>query len=84
MTFEQVAAGLGWLGAVALLGGYWAVSTRRVPADGVVFQGLNLFGAGGLGVAAVAGRVWSAAALNAVWVVIGTAILARHRRRPTG
>jgi hypothetical protein len=81
MSFAGLAAVLGWLGALALLVGYWAVSTNRIRADGAPFQGLNVFGSGGLGVAAVAGRVWSAAALNLVWVVIGVVILGRLARR---
>lgn len=81
MTFAGVAAVLGWLGALALLVGYWAVSTRRVRADGAVFQVVNVVGSGGLGIAAIAGRVWSAAVLNAVWVVIGVVILGRLTRQ---
>lgn len=81
MTFAAVAAVLGWVGTLLALVGYWAVSTGRIPGDGVVFQVLNVLGAFGLGVAAVGGRVWSAATLNAVWMGIGITVLARIAAR---
>lgn len=86
MTFATVAAALGWVGTLLALSGYWAVSTGRIPGDGVTFQLLNVFGSLGLGVAAVGGKVWSAATLNAVWMAIGIGVLLQiaARRRAAG
>jgi len=84
VTFELIAAVLGWSGTVSLLLAYGLVSAGRLSGKGVAFQLLNVYGSSGLGVAAVEGEVWSAATLNAVWVSIGLVTLAmslRHRRR---
>jgi len=85
MTFSVVAAVLGWVGAVSLLVANWLVSTRRVTGHSVTFQCLNLVGAVGLCLAAVAGGVWSAAALNTIAAAIAVSVLGRyalgHRRR---
>ncbi len=81
MTFTIVATVLGWSGTVALLLAYGLVSTGRLSGRGRPFQLLNVFGSGGLGVAAVEGEVWSAATLNAVWVTIGVVTLAARQRQ---
>lgn len=80
MTFELVAALLGWSGTVALLTAYGLVSAGRLSGKRATFQWLNIYGSGGLGVAAVEGGVWSAVTLNAVWVAIGVVALANMAR----
>ena len=82
MTFALAAALLGWSGTVALLVAYGLVSAGRLSGKGSAFQWLNIYGSGGLGVAAVEGAVWSAVTLNAVWVAIGviTLVKAAHSR----
>lgn len=75
MTVALLAAVLGWTGTAALLVGYAMVSAGRLSGRGTAFQWLNVYGSGGLGVAAVEGAVWSAATLNAVWVAIGIVTL---------
>jgi uncharacterized membrane protein YccC len=70
---------LGWVGAGLLLAAYVQVSRGRYPGDGLRYQALTLLGSLGLGLAAVGGRVWSAAALNAAWIAIGVVTLARRR-----
>lgn len=77
MTAAQAAQAIGWVGAFLLLLGYWLVSTRRVDGEGLPFQLVNIFGSVFLGIAAVGGRVWSSAALNAVWALIGVAVSVR-------
>lgn len=85
MSAAEAAQAVGWVGAVLLLLGYWLVSTRRVDGEGLPFQLVNIAGSVFLGIAAVGGRVWSSAALNAVWALIGVAVsvrlLARRLRR---
>jgi hypothetical protein len=73
----------GWIGTILLLTAYLLVSLRRLAGDGVVFQVLNVSGSVGLACAGIAGGVWPAVALNAVWIVIGLFTLGRHaiRRR---
>lgn len=77
MSAADAAQAVGWVGAVLLLLGYWLVSTRRVDGEGLPFQVVNVAGSVFLGIAAVGGRVWSSAALNAVWALIGLAVSAR-------
>ena len=87
MSFGVFAAVVGWVGTFLLLLAYVLVSMRRLDGDGPAFQLLNVSGSVGLGVAAVAGGVWSAATLNALWVAVGLVILARRalrRGRPDG
>lgn len=83
MSWPLVAAVAGWVGAVLLLLGYGLVSVRRLDGDRPLFQVLNVTGSTGLGLAAVAGGVWSAAVLNGLWVAIGLGVLLRGavRRR---
>lgn len=84
MTWPVFAATVGWVGAVLLLAGYGLVSVRRLDGDGALFQLLNVGGSTGLGLAAVAGGVWSAAVLNGLWVAIGLAVLVRGVLRRQG
>jgi hypothetical protein len=77
VTFAGVAAVLGWIGTFMLLLAYWLVSNDRVSGHSVPYQALNIGGSVGLGLAAVAGRVWSAATLNAIWALIGVAVLVK-------
>jgi uncharacterized membrane protein YccC len=81
MTFDGVAAVLGWIGTTLLLLAYWLVSTKRVSGDGAHYQVLNIGGSVGLGVASVAGGVWSSVALNLIWGCIGVVVLVNLWRR---
>ena len=81
MSWPLLAAVAGWVGAVLLLAGYGLVSVRRLDGDRPLFQVLNVTGSTGLGLAAVAGGVWSAAVLNGLWVAIGLGVLLRGALR---
>jgi hypothetical protein len=81
VSLAAAAQGVGWVGAGLLMLGYWLVSTRRADGEGLPFQLVNIGGAVGLGIAAVGGRVWSSAALNAAWSAIGVVIVVRIVRR---
>lgn len=71
---EVFAEFMGWYGAVAILAAYFLVSFDKVPADGAVFQLLNLTGAFGLIIIALYKRVIQSVVLNLFWA--GVAILA--------
>lgn len=71
----------GWAGAVLLLTAYALASTGRVPAEGVVFQTLNLVGAVALTVNTAYHGAWPSAMLNVAWIAIGLGALARRRLR---
>jgi hypothetical protein len=77
VSLNDVAQSLGWVGAFLLTLGYWLVSTRRVEAEGLSFQLLNIVGSALLGIAAAGGRVWASVALNSLWTAIGVGIVVR-------
>ena len=71
---------LGWAGAIAVILAYFLVSTGRFSADSPTFQGLNLIGAGFLGLNALHYRSWPLVALNVAWAGIAAfAILGAWR-----
>ena len=81
MEVETALAAVGWVGAGVLLVAYVLASTRRVAAEGSVFQLMNLLGALALTMNSGYHRAWPSAALNAAWITIGLAMLARRRAR---
>lgn len=72
---------VGWLGAGLLLTAYGLASTGRVPAEGVVFQVLNLLGAAFLTANTAYHGAWPSAMLNVAWIAIGLTALARRGLR---
>jgi hypothetical protein len=81
LSFHDVAQTVGWFGTAMLLTAYWLVSNRRVTGEGWAYQGLNIGGSLGLGIAALDGAVWSSVALNGVWMLIGLQVLLARQRR---
>lgn len=73
-----VLAAVGWIGAGVLLAAYALASTRRITAEGLVFQLMNLLGALALTTDSGYHRAWPSAVLNAAWITIGLAMLARR------
>ena len=68
---------LGWIGAVALLGAYAAVSSGRVAAKGPPYQALNLLGSALLLVNTAYYGALPSTAVNLVWLAIGGVAVAR-------
>ena len=73
---------VGWIGMACLIGAYVLVTLGRITGPGLTFQVMNLVGGGFLMVNSAYYGAWPSAALNAVWVVIGTVGLVRARLRP--
>src|SRR5690349_14396473 len=71
---------LGWAGALLLLLGYVQTSRGRWTAGGTVFQASSILGSGATALAAATAAVWSSAALNLAWLLIGVGVLARNYR----
>ena len=71
---------IGWAGAGSLLLAYGLLSAGRITA-GITYQLLNLAGAVGLAVNAVAHGAWPSACLNLIWLLIGLVALQRERTR---
>ncbi len=71
----------GWIGMALLIGAYALVTTGRILGPSLRFQLMNLVGGALLMVNSAWYGAWPSAALNLVWVVIGTAGLVRARLR---
>ena len=73
----------GWIGMALLIGAYALVTTGRILGPSLRFQLMNLVGGALLMVNSAWYGAWPSAALNLVWVVIGTTGLVRARLRRT-
>ena len=73
----------GWIGMALLIGAYALVTTGRILGPSLRFQIMNLVGGALLMVNSAWYGAWPSAALNVVWVVIGTTGLVRARLRRT-
>ena len=73
----------GSVGMALLIGAYGLVTTGRILGPSLRFQLMNLVGGALLMVNSAWYGAWPSAALNLVWVVIGTAGLVRARLRRT-
>jgi hypothetical protein len=71
----------GWVGMAWLIGAYALVTAGRIVGPSLTFQLMNLVGGGLLMVNSAWYGAWPSAALNLVWVVIGTTGLVRARLR---
>jgi hypothetical protein len=71
----------GWIGMALLIGAYALVTAGRILGPSLTFQLMNLLGGGLLMVNSAWYGAWPSAALNLVWVVIGSVGLVRARLR---
>lgn len=69
----------GWMGMALLIGAYALVTAGRLAGPSLTFQLMNLFGGALLMVNSAYYGAWPSAALNLVWVVIGSVGLVRAR-----
>jgi hypothetical protein len=67
----------GWVGMALLIGAYGLVTAGRIHGPSLLFQVMNLVGGALLMVNSAYYGAWPSAALNLVWVVIGTVGLVR-------
>ena len=75
---------LGWVGGGLGAVAYVLVSTRRIVADAVLFQGLNMVGAALLCVASFHSGALPSACMNVAWILFGVrslAVASQRRRR---
>jgi hypothetical protein len=61
----------GWLGVAALLAAYGLVSAKRLEGNSVLYQGLNVLGAGLLIVNSFYYGAYPSVAINLIWIGIG-------------
>ncbi|MDQ4088583.1 MAG: hypothetical protein M3177_11340 [Pseudomonadota bacterium] len=84
MTFEEVLVEIaGWAGASLILLGYLLISAGKLTGQSAVYQAINIAGAAGFIVNGWWHGAIPSAALNIVWMLIGTfalwRILARRK-----
>lgn len=79
----MVATSVGWVGAVGTVTAYALVSRRRLDANSMRFQTINVMGAGLLAVSAMSASNWPSMVSNLVWAAVGVHALvqARHAVR---
>lgn len=74
---RKIAEVLGWYGAIVIVLAYALVSFNAIPADGWIFQLLNLTGAAGIIVISVIKGVRQSVALNIFWAIIALVAIIR-------
>ena len=72
---------IGWSGALLILGAYALLSAGRLKAKSLAYHLMNILGAFGFIVNSGWNGALPSAALNVVWIAIGTYALFQRRRR---
>jgi hypothetical protein len=77
---------IGWLGVAGLLAAYGLVSAKKLAGDSIIYQTLNLLGAGLLIVNSFYYGAFPSVGINVIWVAIAiyTLVSRRFARRDTG
>ena len=82
MTPVEIAVEVaGWTGALLILLGYLAITTGKLTGDSALYQWINVAGATRFVVNGWWHGAVPSAALNVVWLLIGTVALIRLWRR---
>lgn len=69
---------IGWVGSFAVLAAYALVSSKRLEATSMRYQGLNLVGAIGLAANTVFYTAYPSVLLNVVWGIIAIGAIYRY------
>lgn len=70
----------GWVGVIVQLVAYALLSTGRLPAGSVSYQGLNVFGAIAVGASSASSGAWPSAVANGIWIAIGVVAIVALKR----
>ena len=70
---------VGWAGAALILAAYALLSVGRLRAQSSLYQWMNIVGAAGFVVNSGWNGAYPSAALNVIWIGIGTYALLKHR-----
>jgi hypothetical protein len=68
---ENAVEWIGWIGAAFVLGGYGLISFKKIPADGLLYHGLNIAGSVLLAAYAHWHGAIASVAINIIWSMIG-------------
>jgi hypothetical protein len=74
-----VAGVVGWIGVVGTVSAYALVSQRRMDANSIRFQAINVAGAALLALSALSRDNWPSFASNFLWLAIGAHTLHVNR-----
>jgi hypothetical protein len=70
---------VGWIGAALILAAYALLSIGKLRAQSPLYHWMNIFGAAGFVVNSGWNGAYPSAALNVIWIGIGTYALLKHR-----
>ncbi len=70
MVRKKIASVFGWIGMILILGAYFLVSYNFVEGEGIIYQLINLIGAGGLFYNAYFSKSKPLMALQLSWAII--------------
>lgn len=73
---------VGWAGALLIIGAYALLSAGRLKSQSLLYHLMNILGAAGFVVNSGWNGALPSAALNVVWIGIGSYALWQRRRRP--
>lgn len=68
---------IGWYGVLAILSAYLLVSFNAITPNNIIYQLLNLTGAGGVVVEALSKKDTQPAVVNAIWAIIAAIAIVR-------
>ncbi|MDE2219182.1 MAG: hypothetical protein KGL25_01890 [Gammaproteobacteria bacterium] len=71
---------IGWLGAALILLAYILLSLGRIDGRSRIYQLINVLGSAGVLVNSGYNRALPSAALNLIWLAMGTYVLLQQRR----
>jgi hypothetical protein len=71
---------VGWIGASLIISAYALLSAGKLRGDSRTYHVMNIFGAAGFVVNSGWNGAFPSAALNVVWIFIGTYALLQRRR----
>ena len=63
---------IGWVGAAALLYGYYLIQTKKVDHDNKLYIALNIIGASMIFINALSHKAYPSVVTNLVWIIIGS------------
>jgi hypothetical protein len=70
---------IGWLGVAGLVGAYGLVSAKKLAGDSVLYQSLNLLGAGLLIANSFYYGAFPSVGINVIWITIAVYTLIARR-----
>jgi hypothetical protein len=73
---------VGWIGATLIISAYALLSSGKVSGDSKLYHYMNIVGAVGFVVNSGWNGAFPSAALNVVWIGIGSYALLQRRRPP--